>query len=293
MINDIPLSRITLDAELQPRAEIDRTVLENYVQLLVDGVVFPPVVVFDDGQSLWLADGFHRWHAHNVLELDAIATDIRLGMRRDALLYSLSANAKHGLPRNQLDYSRAYQILQRNELADPVDVEAVAKLLGCSVYWAEKLARPLKAKLRAERDAAILAAKDEGKSNREIARDTGVPHTTVDRVVAAPNPPQGGNGAPPLIVPLRGPNDPRLNPPADRPHWREQLEELSSGPARNWSSALRALRHINEQISPDYLFADKYAGFDHVFETELEAAFSWITQVRERFHDERNSRRRA
>jgi hypothetical protein len=121
--------------------------------------------------------------------------------------------------------------------------DAVAKLLGCSVNWAEKLARPLKAKLRAARDAAILAGKDEGKSNREIAREVGVPHVTVDRVVSAPNPPQGGNEAPPP--------GPVLAP--DPPVWRQQLEVLSSGPARNWSSALRALRHINEQIPIDEL----------------------------------------
>lgn len=41
MINILPLAALTLDEELQPRAAIDRSVLENYVQLLVDGVRFP------------------------------------------------------------------------------------------------------------------------------------------------------------------------------------------------------------------------------------------------------------
>jgi hypothetical protein len=87
-------------------------VLENYVQLLVDGTTFPPVTVFRTDDQLLLADGFHRWHAHNVLQTEIIAADISDGTRRDALLYSLSANAKHGLPRGQHDFGRAYEIGQ-------------------------------------------------------------------------------------------------------------------------------------------------------------------------------------
>jgi hypothetical protein len=63
-----PLDAITLDPELQPRAKINRAVLAEYAQLLVDGVTFPPIIVFDTGEQLLLADGFHRWHVHNGAE---------------------------------------------------------------------------------------------------------------------------------------------------------------------------------------------------------------------------------
>lgn len=106
----IALHDLTLDEE----AAIDRTVLENYVQLLVDGVRFPPVAVCRDGKVLWLADGFHRWHAHKVIDADAIDANVRDGSRRDALLYSLSANATHGLQRGATDYRRAYETGCRN-----------------------------------------------------------------------------------------------------------------------------------------------------------------------------------
>ena len=78
----LTLDALMLDRELQPRAEIDRTVLENYVQLLVDGVRFPPVVAFRDGNVVWLADGFHRWHAHKVIEADGIDVEVIDGSRR-------------------------------------------------------------------------------------------------------------------------------------------------------------------------------------------------------------------
>src|SRR5689334_14844361 len=96
-LDETPLSAITLDPELQPRDKINKTVLAEYAQLLVDGAVFPPITVFNTGQQLLLADGFHRWHVHNALQLDTIKTEIIDGSRRDALLHSLQANSKHGL----------------------------------------------------------------------------------------------------------------------------------------------------------------------------------------------------
>jgi hypothetical protein len=81
------LDAIILDPDLQPRAKINRAVLENYAQLLVDGATFPPVTVFDTGQRLLLADGFHRWHAHSALQTETIAAEIIDGSRHDALLY--------------------------------------------------------------------------------------------------------------------------------------------------------------------------------------------------------------
>lgn len=281
-LDDTPLAAITLDPELQPREKIDRAVLADYAQLLVDGAVFPPITVFNTGDQLLLADGFHRWHVHNALQLDTIRTEIINGSRRDALLYSLQANSKHGLRRNALDYTRAFEIALRHGLVDPTDDEAVARLLGCSVSYAEKLTRQEQARLKAERDAKILALKEAGQSNRAIARDTGIPHATVDRIVAAPNPPGGGNEAP-LTDPLLS---------ADPPSWKQTLDELAGEPARNWSSALRALRHVNEQPPVETLFADRYTAFDWVFGPELEKAYAWITELHERFHDERQPQRR-
>jgi hypothetical protein len=274
---------MTLDEELQPRAAIDRTVLENYVQLLVDGVRFPPVVAFRDGDVLWLADGFHRWHAHKVIDADGIEADIREGTRRDALLHSLAANAKHGLQRGATDYSRAYETACRNRLVDPADPEAVAALLQCSGRWAEKLTakarEPVKAKAeadRTERDAKIIQLKDEGKTHREVAEAVGVSPRTVTTVQRA-NCSQTAQNPPPLLNDIA----------------KAKLRELETPAAQNWSAALRALRHINEQVPVNELFAERFDGFDHVFGPQLETAFAWISELHRRFVNEQTKRRRA
>jgi len=275
-VSEVPLSDLVLDEELQPRVAIDRAVLENYVQLLVDGVQFPPVVVFrDDACTLWLADGFHRWHAHKVLDADCISADVRDGSRRDALLYSLSANAKHGLQRGAGDYSRAYETACRNGLVNAADSDAVASLLRCSGSWADKLTAKARDAVRAARDAEVIKLKGEGKSNREISRETGVPTTTVHRI-GVPNQHNG-----------------ETEQPAEPPSWVQKLRELESPEALAWSAALQALRHINEQASVDALYRLRFVGFDHVVSEELEKAYHWINELHGRFVNERDQRRRA
>jgi hypothetical protein len=276
MINVLPLAALTLDEELQPRAAIDRTVLENYVQLLVDGVRFPPIVAFRDteAKALWLADGFHRWHAHKVLDADGIDVEIIDGSRRDALLYSLSANAKHGLQRGDTDYRRAYEIACRNRLVDPTDSEAVAALLRCSGSWAEKLTARARVEARAWRDGEIVRLKGEGLSIREIADKTGHSHGTVQRA-----------GVPKADSADLVQDDP--------PAWVQKLQELNTPASNNWHSALQALRVLNEQVSVDELFANRFSRFDHAVGPELDKAFAWISELHRRFVDERDQRRRA
>ena len=276
MINVLPLAALTLDEELQPRAAIDRAVLENYVQLLVDGVRFPPVVAFREGNVLWLADGFHRWHAHKVIDADGIEAEIIDGSRRDALLYSLSANARHGLQRGDTDYRRAYEIACRNGLVDPTDSEAVTALLRCSGSWGDKLTLKAREAAKAARNAEIIRLKDEGLSNRAIAHATGTTHPLVGRALA---------GTPQHTAEAFQPTDP--------PAWVQNLRELESPEANAWSSALAALRHINEQVSVNELYDLRFVGFDHVIEVELEKAYDWISTLQGRFVNERNKRRRA
>lgn len=101
------LSSIRVDGGTQPRSAIDQNIVAEYAESLRAGAKFPPVTVFHDGADHWLGDGFHRFHAHRHAGLDSIAAEIRTGTQRDAVLFSVGANAAHGLRRSNEDKRKA------------------------------------------------------------------------------------------------------------------------------------------------------------------------------------------
>lgn len=135
----IELSKIRIDGNTQPRVSFNEEVIGEYAEAVMGGSVFPAVTLFHDGDQYWLADGFHRYFAHKRAKHTEIEADVRSGSLRDALLYSVGANDKHGLRRTNEDKRRAVMIL----LNDP--------------EWSEW-------------------------SDREIARQANVSHTTVHRI---------------------------------------------------------------------------------------------------------------
>ena len=103
----IPIQSIRRDGGTQPRAAINQAVVEEYAQEMKDGAVFPPAILFNDGKDFWIADGYHRLLASESIGLSEIAAEVRQGTRRDAVLFSCSANATHGLRRSAADKRRA------------------------------------------------------------------------------------------------------------------------------------------------------------------------------------------
>lgn len=75
------------------------------------GTVFPPLTVFYDGSTYWLADGFHRIKAAIEAEVSEVDCNVHNGTRRDAILYSVGANASHGLRRTKEDRHKAVMTL--------------------------------------------------------------------------------------------------------------------------------------------------------------------------------------
>jgi hypothetical protein len=99
----LELSLIEADEDLQPRVTTDHNVSHEYGLAMARGDVFPPIDVFWDGETYWLADGFHRYYAAEALGLAEIECIVHEGSRDDALWFTCSANAKNGLHRNEGD----------------------------------------------------------------------------------------------------------------------------------------------------------------------------------------------
>lgn len=107
----INLSEIRIDGGTQSRVEINEQVVSDYAEAIHAGIRFPEVSLFFDGTTYWLVDGFHRFLAHERAGKKSIDAESRNGTQRDAILYSVGANADHGLRRSNADKRKAVGIL--------------------------------------------------------------------------------------------------------------------------------------------------------------------------------------
>jgi transposase-like protein len=103
----LPIASIRVDGGTQPRAVLDFEAIEDYAEAMSGGVKFPPVTVFYDGDSYWLADGFHRVKAAYAAGFDSVLCDVQQGTIEEAQWYSFSANRGNGLRRTTQDKQRA------------------------------------------------------------------------------------------------------------------------------------------------------------------------------------------
>ena len=69
------------------------------------------MVVFFDSAHYWLADGYHRYFGYKSLGISKVKCEVVKGTRRDAILYSVQANSRHGLRRTNEDKRKAVMTL--------------------------------------------------------------------------------------------------------------------------------------------------------------------------------------
>lgn len=110
----LELDQIRINGGTQSRVELNQETVAEYAQAFTSGASFPPVVAFFDGTSYWLADGFHRYFGAKDAGESAIYAEIINGTQRDAVLYSLKANATHGLRRTNADKRKAVETLLKD-----------------------------------------------------------------------------------------------------------------------------------------------------------------------------------
>lgn len=113
-IANLATKHIRIDGGTQTRAEINESAVADYAEAMKAGILLPAAVVFSDGSNNWLADGFHRFHAANTARVQLLC-DIRPGTRRDAILFSVGANATHGIRRTNADKKKAVLTLLEDE----------------------------------------------------------------------------------------------------------------------------------------------------------------------------------
>lgn len=135
----IKLTKIKFDERLQNRVKIDTDTVKEYSDAIDAGISFPDVTVFFDGSDYWLADGFHRYHAHNKLGVLEINADVRNGTLREAILFSVGVNAAHGLRRTNADKRKAVFTLLNDEEWNRLSDREIARLCAVSNNFVSEL----------------------------------------------------------------------------------------------------------------------------------------------------------
>lgn len=139
----LSIAEIRRDGGTQPREKLDLNHIATLKEAIEDGAELDPVIVFYDGTDYWLADGFHRCKATEEGGFEDIQCIIYQGTRRDAILYSVGANAEHkaAKPRSRADKRRAVTMLLNDPEWSKWSDREIARQCKVSNFFVSKLRR--------------------------------------------------------------------------------------------------------------------------------------------------------
>jgi hypothetical protein len=116
LVRPLALDGIIIDESVQARAKMmAEIVVDEYAEAMRQGAAFPPIDVFQEGDTYFLADGFTRHAAAKRAGLTEISCMVHVGDLRDAKLFAAGANATHGHPRSTADKRCAVLKLLKDE----------------------------------------------------------------------------------------------------------------------------------------------------------------------------------
>lgn len=189
------LSDITADLQYQMRVSNNSSHIDvieaSMLERIEDGEepLKKPIAVAEfDGMTV-VVDGFHRYTALLRIEYDKpFPVEVVATSEEEAFLYACKANSEHeGKSRDSGDLSKVsrkvaewlYDNLEENVWS--IKSTEVMGLCGCGKRYAYAALSDFNTELKEKRDAKILELDVEGLSQREIAKELGVNHSTVSR----------------------------------------------------------------------------------------------------------------
>jgi protein gp37/transposase-like protein len=134
-IEELELSVIVRDPELQPRETLDHETVTQYAEDMLAGIEFPPIRVFFDGGRYWLSQGFHRAEAAEQAGWMTIAAEVIQGSRADAVWDAAGSNKEHdiaGRRRTNADKQRAVDMVLDHPRAKQLSNSEIARHCGVS-----------------------------------------------------------------------------------------------------------------------------------------------------------------
>ena len=149
-MKELNISDVRIDGGTQIRKQLDQDKVSEYAEKMSDGIEFPPITVFFDGSSYWLASGFHRLFAEKQRGSTVVQANVIDGTIEDATLFALGDN-KHGLNMNAEDYRRSVEIMLKHPKWSKWSNAQIAKHIGVSAMTVGRVkkekAEPLSTKV--------------------------------------------------------------------------------------------------------------------------------------------------
>lgn len=133
----VRLDEIAIDAGTQIRAAINEQVVTDYAERMTEGVEFPAIVLFHDGNGYYLADGFHRAMAAQRNQFRDIDADVRPGTKADAIWFALGANRANGHRLTDADKKHALRLAVAT--FPERSMRQLAEQVGCSSTYASRI----------------------------------------------------------------------------------------------------------------------------------------------------------
>lgn len=187
MIQTLKIADIRAERDMQPRCKMDDETVKDYAENFDE---LPPVEVAYDGTDYWLWEGWHRLDGAIEAGKDEIEANVEEGTRDDAAWWALTANAKNGLRRTNEDKHRAVELALRHKWGQEMSTSDIAKHCRVTRQFAAAVRKelekdgsvPEKESPKGKAAKALADPANEGKSHRQIAKEAGVDHETVNRV---------------------------------------------------------------------------------------------------------------
>ena len=195
---DMKIKIDDLDTSLQVRYGVDAKAVCDYAEAMKEGAKFPDVTVFTDGETYWLADGFHRMLATQQTGKATVAANVTHGTRADALRYALKANGSHGVRMTNADKRHALEVAWEN-MQELFGGEPSTRLLADTCGVSEFLAKQFRAEVRVVENTTLSSDEANTSEQNRVVENTTLP----TRPTAPVRPTRVGRDGKAYAVPAR------------------------------------------------------------------------------------------
>lgn len=132
-IRELHPDTIRTDGGTQMRPSLDHAHVEDIKAKMSEGLwqweTYDKVIIFYDGTTYWLVDGFHRHRAASLLDIPLMC-EIHHGSLQDAIWYATSTNKSHGLKRSNKTIERTVMEALRHPASQGKSSRELAEWVG-------------------------------------------------------------------------------------------------------------------------------------------------------------------